>query len=416
MIRSLSTAVSGLRNHQSKLDVVGNNIANVNTVGYKYNTALFENIFSQTLQGATSPQGGLGGVNPMQVGLGMGLSSSTAVQTQGALTSTGRESDLAIEGNGFYVVTDGAQNFYTRDGSFVRDSSGVLVNANGMSLMGWAPVLDEDGEEIIDPSQALSKIRIPLGEDTIAKVTTEATFVGNLNAIVDPDAQPYTYIFNAFDTLGTRHELEIKFEWSNNNEWEYEITHLDDDIELTNGGTGTLEFLSSGNIDFGELETIENISFDPGNGAASVDFSPDFSSLTQFVMDSNVIVREQDGFPAGELVAFDVHKTGIVSGTYTNGMTKTLGQIAMASFINPEGLLNLGANIYDVSANSGDARIGIPGKQGRGLIQARALEMSNVDLANEFTQMITTSRAFQANSREISTSDEVLQELVNLKR
>ncbi len=415
MIRSLSTAVSGLRNHQNKLDVVGNNIANVNTVGFKYNTALFQDIFSQTVRGSTAPQLGQGGINPVQVGLGMALSSSTVIHTQGALTTTGRESDLAIEGAGFFVVNDGMQNYYTRDGSFVRDSTGILVNANGMTLMGWTPILDENGEEIIDTSQPLNNITIPLGEDTIAKATTECTFVGNLDADVN-NAELYAYTFYVYDSLGSRHELEIVFERLDNNQWEYVITHLNDEIDIDEGESNNLFFLPSGRIDLEELAAVENVSFDPGNGADIVEFSMDFSNLTQFVMDSNVIVREQDGFYAGELVAFNIQATGIVSGTYTNGMIRTLGQVAMASFINPEGLLKLGANLFAVSSNSGDPRIGAPGDDGRGLIQARALEMSNVDLANEFTQMITTSRAFQANSRVISTSDEVLQELVNLKR
>ncbi len=643
MIRSLSAAVSGLRNHQNKLDVVGNNIANVNTVGYKYNTALFQDIFSQTVRGATAPQPGQGGINPVQVGLGMGLSASTAIHTQGALTSTGRESDLAIEGRGFFVVSDGAQNFYTRDGSFVRDSSGVLVNANGMILMGWVPIINEDGEEIIDTSQPLSSINIPLGEDTIANATSMMDFAGNLNAALgrpsnlsvdnssginkviasglqygdyqvttgtavadtyevkilqeyvqnedvaswleNPDVTPtninasmlmevvakdgdvitfrltshqydkdgsylkpqpltfsvdtgtedgtgdrviggltfstgliggavdsgnnytvgdkvvfdvkadavaddqhisigynsaaddgydvntewifsedainndtsvlrfftldsrgnvydglttlgidelgdstaphttfsfmmenestYGYTAYAYDSLGNQHFLDMVFRKIDTNTWEYSITHPDENIELVDA-RGTLEFNANGRLR--ETSDIRELSFNPNNGADEVIFTPDFSITTQLVAESNVIARRQDGFAAGELVAFEIQATGIVSGTYTNGMIKELGQVAMASFINPEGLFKIGANLYDVSANSGDARIGIPGDQGRGLIQARALEMSNVDLANEFTEMITTSRAFQANSRVISTSDEVLQELVNIKR
>ncbi|NLJ55513.1 MAG: flagellar hook-basal body complex protein, partial [Firmicutes bacterium] len=189
MLRSLTAAVSGLRNHQTKLDAIGNNIANVNTVGYKSSQVRFQDIFSQTLRGATAPQAGQGGVNPMQVGLGMEVASINTLHTPGAITGTGRETDLAIEGNGYFVVTDGYQQYYTRDGTFTRDASGVLVNANGMRLLGWVVEDkiknenedDENGNEI-KFSGKLSEIQIPLGEDTIAQATSNISFFGNLDA------------------------------------------------------------------------------------------------------------------------------------------------------------------------------------------------------------------------------------------
>ena len=197
MLRSFSTAVSGLRNHQTKLDVVGNNIANVNTVGFKYGVALFQDIFSQTLRGATAPLGGTGGINPMQVGLGMGISSIATVHEKGAITSTGRETDLAINGQGFFVVTDGYQNYYTRDGSFTRDATGVLVNANGLKLLGWV------GEET-DTSQPLGEICIPIGESMIASATENMVFTGNLNAGAAVGGT-YTYPTYVYDSLGNMH-------------------------------------------------------------------------------------------------------------------------------------------------------------------------------------------------------------------
>lgn len=404
MLRSLSSAVSGLRNHQTKLDVVGNNIANVNTVAYKYGVARFQDIFSQTLRGATAPQVDRGGINPMQVGLGMGISSINTVHEQGAITSTGRETDLAIEGRGFFVVSDGNQIFYTRDGSFVRDSSGKLVNANGYILMGWMG-------EVIDTSQPLSEIRIPLGEDMVARATSKKVFSGNLDAGL-AIGETYEWPTYVYDSLGNRHYLTVTFEKTGDNEWEYTISHENPAIPINND-TGTITFNGDGSFASGGGTPF---TFAPGTGAADLSITPDFSALTQLAFPSNAAVREQDGFAAGELSTFNIESTGVITGTYSNGMVRQIGQIAMASFTNPEGLLKMGSNLYNVSSNSGEPRIGLPGRDGRGLIQSRALELSNVDLANEFTELIITSRGFQANTRVISTSDEVLLELINIKR
>lgn len=407
MLRSLSTAVSGLRNHQTKLDVVGNNIANVNTVGFKYGVARFQDIFSQTLRGATAPLGGTGGINPMQVGLGMGISSIATVHEQGAITGTGRETDLAINGRGFFIVSDGYQNYYTRDGSFTRDASGVLVNANGLRLLGWV------GEET-DTSQPLGEICIPLGESMIARATENMVFTGNLDAGAADDGT-YTYPTYVYDSLGNMHYITVTFTKTAANTWSYEFF---DSADPPNSlGDGELVFTSEGVFD-PENSSINDVSLDLSNGATTpLSITPDFTALTQLASDeSNVLLKGQDGFAAGELATFNIESTGIITGTYTNGMVRQIAQIAMASFINPEGLLKMGSNLYTVSSNSGEARIGLPGADGRGEIQSRALEMSNVDLANEFTELITTSRGFQANTRVISTSDEVLLELINIKR
>lgn len=412
MLRSLSSAISGLRNYQLKLDVVGNNIANVNTVGYKYSTARFQDIFSQTIRGATAPLAGRGGINPIQVGLGMTLSSVDTVHTQGALTSTGRETDLAIEGRGFFVVSDGVRVYYTRDGSFVRDAYGMLVNSGGFRLMGWTI---PEGEEL-DLSRPLTHIHIPLGEEMVAKATEKIVFSGNLNS---GEEGVYAYEAYVYDSLGNRHTLTIEFEReAEPNQWNYTVYYKGEEVHA-----GTLEFTPSGRFIIPDIPdggddphafTIESDNLE--TGAEELKITLNFKDITQLAYPSNAFVREQDGFPPGELAAFNIESTGVITGTYTNGMVRPLAQIAMASFANPEGLLKLGSNLYDVSSNSGAPRIGLPGEEGRGLVQSRALEMSNVDLAGEFTEMITASRAFQANTRMISTSDEVLQELINVKR
>ena len=291
MLRSLSTAVSGLRNHQTKLDAIGNNIANVNTVAYKSGQVRFQDIFSQTLRGATAPQDGRGGLNPMQIGLGMEVSSINTLHTPGAITSTGRETDLAIEGNGFFVVSDGFQQYYTRDGTFTRDSSGILVNAGGYQLLGWI------GEEP-ESSGPLGAIHIPLGEEMIACATEEIHFSGNLNAASDGEESAYdTYVY---DSLGNRHALTFTFEKTADNQWAYTISPTDSDSSITglNNDSGTIQFTEGGRYDE-DNTTINSFSFDPGTGAEGLEINPDFTFFTQLAFPSSVSLRGQDGFLRG---------------------------------------------------------------------------------------------------------------------
>lgn len=443
MLRSLSGAVSGLRNHQTKLDVVGNNIANVNTVGFKSEMARFQDIFSQTVKGASAPAAGRGGTNPVQVGLGMNISSTTTVHTGGAITSTSRETDLAIEGSGFFIVSDGVQNFYTRDGSFARAYTGELLNANGLVLMGWEAekkYFDADGNPVlpdavnaieeyeINTSGPLSKINIPLGEEMMARATRNIVFAGNLNsgaAVGDV----FEYVTYFFDSLGNRYNLFFEFTKTAENTWEYGVTFSDaegDVVNVTGMADNEITFTPGGSFHIPDPDnppdytfTIDAASLGDDVGARNVAITLDFSFVNQLKDPndkSSIVVKSQDGYAAGEMVSFNIEQSGIVTGSYSNGLNRTLGQIALASFSNPEGLLKVGSNLFDFTVNSGDPRIGVAGELGRGMIQARALEMSNVDLAYEFTEMITASRGYQANARVISTSDEVLMELINIKR
>lgn len=413
MQRSLYTAVSGLRNHQVKMDVIGNNIANVNTTSFKAGRVRFQDILSQNLRGASAPQGGRGGINPAQVGLGMTVGAIDTIHTQGSLQSTGRITDLAIQGNGFFVVSDGNNISYTRDGAFSLGPDGYLVNAaNGFKPLGWAA--DAFGNISTDgPLQALN---IPIGEKVTTRPTQNLIFSANLNALTDEgvDGPHHTTEVLVYDSQGGIHTVEVHFEKTAENEWTwtaYWVIEGEDPDEL---GGGTLIFDTYGNLDE-EASDIPEFTLAP-DGVEEITIQSDFSNVTQVVGRSNALVRYQDGFPAGELESFMIGKTGIVSGIYSNGLVVALGQVALASFANPEGLVKAGSNMYQLSANSGQPRIGAAGDDGRGLIETATLEMSNVDLSNEFTEMITTSRAFQANSRVISTSDDLLQEIVNLKR
>ncbi len=500
MIRSLSTAVSGLRGYQIKLDVIGNNIANVNTVAFKKSQARFEDLLSETIQSATAPLV-RGGINPSQVGTGIQVSSIMDHHDQGAMQTTDRDTDLAIEGAGFFVVFDGQQLYFTRDGSFGRDANGELVNVNGLKLMGYI------GRDT-DATGELSSLHIPLGEQMVARASENLYFSGNLDAgaremmpeiqvlylgnatggsftlsngtfnetlnfdadidaitdaledfygsgmvtVTDDGAGGFEiafdpvvgksglifdgsdlddateepgldekqsfkvadcrhYEYDVFDSLGRRYLVEFVFTPAGGNTWAYEATLEGGAISI---GGGILAFDTKGYIDQ-SASNIGPLSYTPP-GADTLNVMLDFSKATQLAGSSNLLVREQDGFTAGELVAFSIGRTGVITGTYSNGMVEQLGQLALAYFANPEGLLKEGGNLYQITANSGEARIGAAGVDGRGMVQSYSLEMSNADLSFEFTELITTSRAFQANTRVITTSDEVLQEVINMKR
>ena len=415
MQRSLFTAISGLNNHQTKLDVIGNNIANVNTTAFKASSVRFADILNQTLRGASAPQDGRGGTNPMQVGLGMQLAAIDINHSQGNLQSTGRTLDMAIEGNGFFIVSDGSEEFFSRDGSFARGSDGFLVNsATGFRVMGW--MTGADGS--IDVGQPLTGLNIPLGFKAEARATENLVFGGNLNAsaiIADP---PHPLEMNVYDSLGNVHTMQIEFAKTGVNQWDWNAKIMDGTTPFGTG-TGVITFNEQGSVATGQLGTFTVNPIPAGSpmsGSNPIAIEIDFSTLSQLVGKSDPLLRHQDGFPMGILTDFTVGSAGLITGTYSNGMVAPLGQIALGRFENPGGLINVGTNMFKSTANSGNVYLGTPGTQGRGRIQTSSLEMSNVNIAYEFTEIITTSRAFQANSRVITSSDELLQEVVNLKR
>lgn len=406
MMRSLFSGVSGLKNHQTRMDVIGNNIANVNTVAFKAGRVNFEDILSQTVEGARSPQtGGMGGVNPKQVGLGMGISSIDTLFTPGSLQSTDNPTDFAVQGDGFFMVSDGSQVYYTRDGAFKTSADGALVNSNGFRLQGW--MADTDGN--IDSTQALQNITIPVGAQMKPKATTQIALEGNLDANATSGSEWITSV-QVYDSLGNPHNLTITFENTGTNAWGWEATL---DGGTTPGGTGNITFDANGSISSGGTGTANFILMPV---AQDINLSIDFSQLTQFGGNPTAYINFQDGYEAGSLDMVSTDSGGVLTGIFTNGQSKALAQIALATFSNPGGLLKEGGNLYQISNNSGLPNIGTADSGGRGSIAVGALEMSNVDLAQEFTNMIVTQRGFQANSRVITTSDEMLQDLINIKR
>ncbi|HSV32225.1 MAG TPA: flagellar hook protein FlgE [Atribacteraceae bacterium] len=408
MMRSMFTAVSGLKNHQTRMDVIGNNIANVNTVAFKAGRVNFQDILNQTISGARTPQaGGRGGVNPKQVGLGMTIGAIDTIFTPGGLQTTDNPTDFAIEGDGFFIVGDGTQQFYTRDGAFKLSADGALVNANGLRVQGW---MAGDGGNI-DVTGGLSNIVLPLTTQMEPQATGDLQFDGNLDANFAM-GDSWNTRAEIFDSLGNLHDIPVIFTKSANNTWHWEAFDPADNV--TSIGSGSTTFATNGIFD---SVTGAQISFNPGGGAAEpLEVLLNFENLTQFSGAPTAHVSFQDGYPAGDLDMVTTDSAGMITGIFTNGQSSALAQLAMANFVNPGGLLKAGGNLYQISNNSGTANVGTANSGGRGSIAVGALEMSNVDLAQEFTSMITTQRGFQANSRVITTSDEMLQELLTLKR
>ncbi|CCP26070.1 Flagellar hook protein FlgE [Tepidanaerobacter acetatoxydans Re1] len=412
MMRSMFSGVTGLRNHQVKMDVIGNNIANVNTVGFKKSRVTFQDTLSQTMRGAASPQGNRGGTNPMQVGLGMTIASIDTIHSPSSAEYTGNMTDLSIEGDGYFIVGDGLDMFYTRAGNFGFDENGNLINtANGLKVMGWQDT--EKHEVPADKSpQSIRSIEIRKGMMIPASATTEINFAKNLNAETENNGT-YSLPFKVYDSLGCAHNLTIEFTKTNANEWNYNITFTDSNVTNIANNTGTITFDNDGNCNIPAGGTM---TFDLANGADNMSISIDFSGTTQYAKETNVDLSYQNGYPAGTLTDVTTDTTGVITGIFDNGYNRQLAQVALANFDNPAGLIKAGQNMYRYSNNSGEPQIGESGTGGRGAIAPGYLEMSNVDLSEEFTQMIITQRGFQANSRIITTSDEMLQELVNLKR
>ena len=463
MMRSLYSGVSGLQNHQVRMDVIGNNVSNVNTNGFKRGRVNFQDMISQQMSGAAKPTDELGGVNPKEVGLGMTIATIENVFTQGNLQTTGISTDLAIQGNGYFVMKSGEESFYTRNGAFGLDSDGTLVNpANGMRVQGWMAE-DINGQMMVRTAATPTDLIIPVGSKDPAKETTNVNFACNLNKNTPEileGASPEDIVKGTwgteqkiYDSFGNEHMLSVSFTRvvGNPNQWRAEV-HVDPDnadFTQTRVGLGTTDGVENTflvNFDnFGALESVTdsagNVSNLEGEIVLTTSFTvPDSNTdengnpyrqtlninlgtigsfkdtITQSASKSTTKAFYQDGYTLGYLDNFKIDSSGIITGVYSNGTNRTIGQIAMATFANDRGLEKAGDNTYIESNNSGMARIGESGIAGKGTLMAGALEMSNVDLSEQMTDMIVTQRGFQANSKTIQTADTLLETVLSLKR
>ncbi len=441
MLRSLFSGVSGLRNHQVRMDVIGNNVSNVNTVAFKSGRVTFKEGFAQLVAGASRPPGDHGGINPIQVGLGTQIGSIDTLFSQGNIETTGIGTDLALQGESFFVVAKAGQHYYTRSGNFQVDADGRLVSpTNGFVVQGKLAVngVFQDGTQ---------DIKLPFGQKTAAKPTDNITLAGNLDAsastfvkgpldaAIDPlsatqraipaNAKSFKDVsITVYDTLGDKKELKLVLWKTAPGEWDWKVNPagLDTATDLS-AATGTFSFLADGTLDVSSF-TPPVITYTPNSGATPMTITIDprggilggTNGLTEFAGTSNTVLRDQNGYGSGTLQNFTIDRTGLISGAFSNGTNLSLGQIALADFNNPGGLIRSGDNMYTVSGNSGNAVLGYALEGAQAEITSGALEMSNVDLAQEFTSMIIAQRGFQANGRVITTSDQMLEELVQLKR
>ncbi len=421
MMRSLYSGVAGLNAHQTRMDVIGHNISNVNTVGYKKDRVTFQEMLSQMVQWPAGPTAQRGGINPMQIGLGVQVGSIDTNHEQGSMETTGHGTDLAIDGNGFFILRDGINHFYSRAGNHSLDNRGYLVNSgNGMHLQGWTA---DSATGAISTEGDLEDIRIPMGDIMGAETTNYMDFSGNL----DSDAEigeVYQTAVSAYDEFGSRHEVVLNFEKTANNEWEltmdndgsFEIDLIVGDAISLEFEEGRLQLVNGEDLDTGGLiANIDLFNFD--NGASDInELDILLENITQFSGASSVEASDLDGNNMGSLQSFTIDEDGVVVGTYTNGVTRNLAQVGLANFNNADGLLKEGDTLFSESINSGIPQIGRAGTAGRGDLRTASLEMSNVDLAEEFSNMVITQRGYQANSRIITTVDQMLQELVNMGR
>lgn len=452
-MRSMYSGVSGLRTHQTKMDVIGNNIANVNTTAFKSQRVTFNEVFSQTLQSASSANAdtGRGGLNPMQVGLGVNVSSIDMLMTQGAAQRTDNPFDLMIDGDGFMVVGDASGQYFTRAGALRKDDDGNLIIPNGMKVMGWQA--DKEGKKIVRSNVSPIVLDSPQNKFASPQLTSKVEITGNLK-IADalkpnpdydpkdptkepshiPDLEGIAVQIKMYDSLGNLHSMNMKAVYNTTDEeWALSPVYTDEATKTTeitdeHGNSHIIpwkadpadvkfKFDTNGKLHKDSATGFKIIGDQTGdffeiNGANLGPITVDFSSLTQYNAKTNIDPKTLDGRAPGEMQGYDIGPDGIITAYYNNGEFKLLGQVVVTNFDNPAGLEKVGDNIYRNTANSGD----FDGIGTAGIFQAGVLEMSNVDLSQEFTEMITTQRGFQANSKIISTSDEMLHELVNLKR
>jgi flagellar hook protein FlgE len=397
MLRSLFSGVSGLRAHQTMLDVVGNNIANVNTIGFKASSVEFEDTLSQALKAAGAPQGAQGGTNPAQVGLGVEVAAINTSFTQGPAETTGVSTDLMIQGDGFFMVKDGGQQVYTRDGAFSFDQNGNLTTANGGMVQGWTAV-----NGVVNTSGATAGIKLPLGASMPPTGTDAAVLAGNLPA--DGSGSPPTNDLKVYDTKGVLVDVTLSYKYDTTSKtWSL---NFNDPSAATQPAAVPLAFNPDGTI-----STASPVSVTLNGQAVKLDIT----GITAFGGENTAEVVSSNGNAMGSLASYSISPDGTIQGVFTNGMKQPLGQIALATFNNPSGLSKVGNSEYAESVNSGQAQIGAAGTGSRGQLAAGELEGSNVDLSQEFSNLIIAQRGFEANSKVITTSDEVLQDLVNLK-
>ncbi len=415
-----STSLSGLYANQQKLNVIGNNLANLNTIGFKASTVQFMDLVSQSVGGAS--------MNPMQVGLGVTTGSISPNFRQGGIETTGIATNVAIQGDGFFVVGSPNDRSYTRAGDFAFDANGMLVTPDGKPVQGYTAIDPVTGA-VITTGQP-GDVVIPPGVLRPPTATTLFTTTTNLDSGAAVGSA-FTASIQLYDALGEPHVATITYTKTGAGAWDYAMTVPGD--EVTGGTAGTPFQIANGTVSFdaqGRLAQVNGgaaadlVVTAPAwaNGAAATNFTWDLvdangvASLTGFGSPSATSSITQNGTPAGTITALGINAGGEILATFGTGAAVVVGQLAVANFNNPQGLTKVGSNRFGESQSSGIANVGTAGTGGRGTLTGGAVEQSNVDIAQEFTQMILAQRGYQANSKAITVTDELLLETLNLKR
>ncbi len=436
--RSLSVGASSLRAHQQRFDVISNNLANTNTVAYKSNTANFQEQFNQIYSHGKSPDAsgtsGSGGLNPLQFGLGVQLGSIQQDMTQGVIESTSRPLDMALQGSGFFVYNSNGRELYSRAGAISQDKDGNFVDsATGSYLQGYNVDTDANGTVVKDSdgvnqlSSKVSNLKISKNVVSPPRQSQNATLQGNLNSLMATGDSKKTSI-NIYDNSGGVRSLEFTFtKTANANEYSLSAAI---DGKTVNTSSSTVTFNADGTLNTPLSLTLTAADMNSALGTNSfdattpkdltvklADASSLLSGLTQFSMPNSASFLDQDGYTAGELQDLSVAQDGSIYGSFSNGQSELLGRVVVAKFTNEEGLVREGGNFYSASPNSGLAIKGTAGDVFPSTkVAGSSLEQSNVDMTTQFTDMISTQRAFEAASRTITITDQMLAEVTQLKR
>jgi len=402
---AFSQGLSGLNAASKALEVIGNNVSNANTVGFKQSRAEFADVFAASLSGAGATQ----------IGIGTKIADVAQQFTQGNITATNNTLDVAINGAGFFRLSNNGAITYTRNGQFQMDKNGYIVTSDGKRLMGNSA----------DNLNGSSPVEIQIDTSDLQPVASqEITGTLNLNSAspnidqavtpfssTDPTSYTNSTAITVYDNLGNSHNVQNYYVKTAANTWSVYTTV--DGTDVTPTPTPSMVF-NAGGYD-STNSSVTPVTFTPTTGGATMNISFDYSTSTQYGSSFSVNKLSQDGYSSGRIASFTIGDDGIIQGRYTNGQSKDLGRVILANFVNPNGLQSLGGNQWMASYESGDELIGAPGSSTLGVLQSSAVEDSNVDLTAELVNMITAQRIYQANAQTIKTQDQVMQTLVNLR-
>ena len=446
MLTSLYTAISGMNANGTALSVIGDNIANLNTIGFKSSSVSFGDVLSQSLASASGSS---------QIGRGVQVTGVSPLFSQGSFETSANGLDLAIDGDGLFMVESGGSRYYTRAGQFSLDRNGNIVNPDGLILQGYLAdaagnVTGTTGNLQIATSQspANPSTAVSMAINLDASETAPAaafTLDGNGDGLRnDPANYNFSNTTTIYDAQGGAHQATMYFVKTADNAWTVHYAYGDPNNAgqlmeggQTSGGAGNppvgaavtqaMTFNTNGSLvndnsgtaitfTFGGGVPAQNVNFNFGTGTGEVPAGTGLDMSTQYASDFSVMSVTQNGYAAGALRSVSVSDAGIITGVFTNGQTRAIGQVALARFIAPTELTKMGRNLYAESFDSGQPIVGMANSSGLGKILPNSLELSNVDLAQEFVKMISSQRGFEANSKIITTTDQLLQQLVNLKQ